>query len=65
LEKYEQFRRKFDPAYASKTAGSGGGGVKIAWPGQPGAGAGGPSGNMFGNQGGNRPAAGNDDDMYS
>jgi transitional endoplasmic reticulum ATPase len=32
LEKYEQFRRKFDPAYAAKTTGSQG--IKINWPGQ-------------------------------
>jgi len=33
LEKYEQFRRKYDPAYASKATGSGG--LKINWPGAP------------------------------
>ena len=34
LEKFEQFRRKFDPSYAART-GSGGqstSGVKINWP---------------------------------
>jgi transitional endoplasmic reticulum ATPase len=31
LEKYEQFRRKFDPAYAAKSTGSQG--IKINWPG--------------------------------
>lgn len=30
LEKYEQFRRKFDPAYASKA--TGGSGMQIKWP---------------------------------
>jgi len=33
LEKYEQFRRKFDPVYASKQ--TGGSGIKINWPNQP------------------------------
>lgn len=31
LEKYEQFRRKFDPAYAAKSTGSQG--IQIKWPG--------------------------------
>jgi transitional endoplasmic reticulum ATPase len=31
LEKYEQFRRKFDPSYAAKSTGSQG--IKINWPG--------------------------------
>jgi len=30
LEKFEQFRRKFDPAYASKA--TGGSGIQIKWP---------------------------------
>jgi len=30
LEKFEQFRRKFDPAYATKA--TGGGGIQIKWP---------------------------------
>lgn len=58
LDRFEAFRRKFDPAYA--TAAQGSGGVNIQWPGQqqpaqaPG---------MF-----NRPAptnANNDDDIYN
>jgi transitional endoplasmic reticulum ATPase len=31
LEKFEQFRRKFDPSFASKS-GSGSGGPTIKWP---------------------------------
>jgi len=34
LEKFEQFRRKFDPAYAAKSTGAQG--IKINWPGQSG-----------------------------
>jgi transitional endoplasmic reticulum ATPase len=33
LEKYEQFRRKFDPVYATKSTGSQG--FKVNWPGAP------------------------------
>lgn len=33
LDKYEQFRRKFDPSYANKVSGSQG--VKLNWPSQP------------------------------
>lgn len=57
LDKYEQFRRKFDPAYAS--AQTGGSGITINWP----TGAGRPAQgntNLFSNQ---RPAE--DDDLYS
>lgn len=58
LDRFEAFRRKFDPAYA--TAAQGSGGVDIQWPGQqqPAQGQG-----MF-----NRPAptnANNDDDIYN
>jgi hypothetical protein len=31
LEKFEQFKRKFDPSFASKS-GSGSGGTQIKWP---------------------------------
>jgi len=64
LEKYEQFRRKFDPAYASKATGSGG--VKINWPGAGGAPAGGQQGGgIFGNPAPRAGGGGNDDDMYN
>jgi transitional endoplasmic reticulum ATPase len=53
LEKYEQFRRKFDPAYASKA--TGGSGMQIKWPGS------GQQSNVF--QQSNRMEA--DDDIYS
>ena len=57
LDRFEAFRRKFDPAYATAATG---GGVNIQWPGQqaPAQGQG-----MF-----NRPApagANNDDDIYN
>lgn len=32
LEKFEQFRRKFDPSYANKTGNKGQGGTSIKWP---------------------------------
>lgn len=51
LEKYLNFAKKFDPSYASK---SGGGGMKINWPNQPGGGS-----NMYGNQ------MQNEEDLYS
>jgi hypothetical protein len=53
LEKFEQFRRKFDPSFANKTGGSQGGQSKhqIKWPSNSG-------------QGGNKPAS-NDDDLYN
>ena len=61
LDRFEAFRRKFDPQYASASQGSGG--VRFDWPGgnagQPGAPA--PNrGNMF-----NRNQPNNDDDIYS
>jgi len=31
LEKYDQFRRKFDPVYATKQGGPGSG-IQIKWP---------------------------------
>jgi len=52
LEKYEQFRRKFDPAYASKA--TGGSGMQIKWP------SGGQSSNIF--QQSNKME---DEDIYS
>eukprot|EP01017_Pseudomicrothorax_dubius_P006192 TRINITY_DN1172_c0_g1_i1.p1 TRINITY_DN1172_c0_g1~~TRINITY_DN1172_c0_g1_i1.p1 ORF type:complete len:820 (-),score=327.32 TRINITY_DN1172_c0_g1_i1:125-2584(-) len=62
LEKYEQFKRKFDPAYASKATGSQG--VAINWPG-----AGGSQqqsgGSIFGGGAQNRPAAPDNDDLYN
>lgn len=53
LEKFEQFRRKFDPSFANKSGGSGSNksGHQIKWPTGP------------GNQGGNKQS--NDDDLYS
>ena len=33
LEKYDNFRRKFDPVYASKQSGATG--IKFNWPNQP------------------------------
>lgn len=51
LEKFEQFRRKFDPSFASKS-GSGSGGPTIKWP---------STGNQ--SQGGKK--ANEDDDLYS
>lgn len=55
LEKFEQFRRKFDPSFANKSASSQTGQAKhtIKWPTQPGQ-----------SQGSSRPAN-NDDDLYS
>ena len=53
LEKFEQFRRKFDPSFANKMGGSGGGsssGPSIKWP-------------SSGNAG--RKPANDDDDLYS
>jgi len=32
LDKFEQFRRKFDPSYAQKQGASSSGGIKINWP---------------------------------
>lgn len=56
LEKFEQFRRKFDPSFANKTGntGSNKGGNQIKWPTGPGA---------QGGQGGRQQS--NDDDLYS
>lgn len=57
LDKYEQFRRKFDPAYAM--AQTGGSGININW----------PTGGNRAQQGGaglfNRPADNDDDNLYS
>lgn len=55
LQKFEQFRRKFDPSFANKSGGSGSNksGHQIKWP------TGGP-----GNQGGSKPKN-DDDDLYS
>lgn len=50
LEKFEQFRRKFDPSFVNKAPGQGGQKNTIKWPNQ--------------SQGGNKPAS-NDDDLYS
>ena len=61
LEKFEQFRRKFDPAYAARA--TGGSGPKINWPGAP-AGGNQPQGqSIF-----NAPSNANkmeDEDIYS
>lgn len=51
LEKFEQFRRKFDPSFANKSSGSNKSGPQIKWP-------------SAGNQGGSRQQS-NDDDLYS
>ena len=32
LEKFEQFRRKFDPSFANKSGSGGGSGPQIKWP---------------------------------
>jgi len=53
LEKFEQFRKKFDPAYASKA--SGGSGIQIKWP------SGGQSNQIF--KQGNKMEE--EDDIYS
>ena len=65
LDRFEAFRRKFDPQYATAAQGSGSGNVRFDWPG----------GNQGGNQGGapapnrgnmfNRNQPSNDDDIYS
>ena len=57
LEKYEFFRRKFDPAYA--VAQTGGSGININWPTQGNRPAQGNTG-LF-----NRPQANDDDNLYS
>ena len=52
LEKFEQFRRKFDPSFANKgNSGQGQGGPKINWP----------------SSGGNQASkkSNDDDDLYS
>lgn len=58
LDKFEQFRRKFDPAYASKQ--TGGSGINIQWP---------TAGNKQSNQGTSvfqqKKNANTDDDLYS
>jgi transitional endoplasmic reticulum ATPase len=61
LEKFEQFRRKFDPAYAARATGSQG--PKIQWPGAP-AGGNQPQAQSIFN---NPSAAGKmeDEDIYS
>ena len=55
LQKFEQFRRKFDPSFANKSGGGNQGQNKnsIKW----------PTGSQ-GNQGGSKPGN-NDDDLYS
>lgn len=58
LEKYEQFKRKFDPAYAAKQ--TGGSGLKINWPGPPSSGSNQQS-SMFNNNQGKM----DDEDIYS
>lgn len=50
LEKFEQFRRKFDPSYANKTGNKGQGGPNIKWP---------SSGSQA------RQASNDDDDLYN
>jgi transitional endoplasmic reticulum ATPase len=52
LEKFEQFRRKFDPSFAQRQGGQSGG-VKINWP---------SASNVFQNQ---NNAMEQDDDLYS
>lgn len=54
LEKFEQFRRKFDPSFANKSGNQGGQSKHtIKWPTQAGQ-----------TQGTSKPAS-NDDDLYS
>lgn len=54
LQKFEQFRRKFDPSFANKSAGSGSnkGGHQIKWPTGP-------------STQGSRQQSSADDDLYS
>ena len=52
LEKFEQFRRKFDPSFAKQTGGSGSSGNSIKWP-------------SSGSGGQSRQQANDDDDLYS
>ena len=51
LEKFEQFRRKFDPSFANKTGSKGQGGNSIKWP---------SSGTSS-----MKPSNNDDDDLYS
>lgn len=51
LEKFEQFRRKFDPSYANKSGNKGSSAPTIRWP------------SSGGNQA--RQASNEDDDLYS
>jgi len=62
LEKYEQFKRKFDPAYAAKQTGTQG--LKINWPGAPSNQQQQQQGSIFNQQnaGGNKME---DEDIYS
>lgn len=53
LEKFEQFRRKFDPSFAKQSGGSGSSGNSIKW----------PSSNVGGTQ--SRQQANDDDDLYN
>ena len=55
LEKYLNFARKYDPAYASKSGGERGG-MKINWPNQQGG-----ASNIFANNN----AMQNEDDLYN
>lgn len=52
LEKFEQFRRKFDPSFATKSSQGGQSKNTIKWPSQ-------------GAQGGNKQASKDEDDLYS
>lgn len=58
LEKFEQFRRKFDPSFANKSGGSSSNksGPQIKWPTGPG---------NQGGQGGRQQQSSQDDDLYS
>ena len=57
LDKYEQFRRKFDPAYAA--AQTGGSGIQINWPTAAGSRQQQGGSGLF-----NAPAANDDDGLY-
>ena len=49
LEKFEQFRRKFDPSFANKSGGSGSQGPTIKWP----------------SSGGSKKVSNDEEDLYS
>lgn len=60
LEKYEQFRRKFDPDYVKAQSGGGSGGIRVNWP-VKGSNQQATNANMFNAM----DEEGGDDDLYS